>query len=136
MRTAYPAWAHVMPIASQSHDILIVLVAAAVGAISSVVVVLTFAHDPQTATKSPSTSVQAIVVPDRSKNEQMPQLKIEQMPQTVPDVTGSGRAAAPADGGRQIMLPDERKAKDDLPVATQRHVYWRRVRRFPTPNHW
>ena len=128
MRTAYPAWAHVIPIAPHRHDILTVLVAAVVGAISSVAVVLSFANDLQTATESPSTSVQAVVVQDRSKNEQMPQ--------TVPDVTGSDRAAAPADAGRQIILPDERRAQDDLPAARHRHVYWRRFRRFATPNHW
>ncbi len=143
MRAAYPAWAHVMPMASYSHNISIV-VAAAVGAISGMSVVLSLANDPRTATEPPSASVRAIVTrepaakvrtvdQDRSNHEQMPQSKIEQMPQPVPDVTGSDNAAT---AGRQLVLPDEERAQDDLPVATHRHLYWRRVRRFPTPNHW
>ena len=147
MRAVYPAWAYVMPMAPYRHITSFVLVAAAVGAIGSAVVVLSLANDPRTATETPSASVRAIVtrepaakvrtvVQDRPKNAQLPPSKIEQMPQPVPDLTGSDRAAAAVDAGREMVLPDERRVQNDLPAATHRRLHWRRFGRFPTPNHW
>jgi hypothetical protein len=116
MRGVYPAWAYLMPVASYRHNISVVLVAAAVGAISSAVVVLSLVDKPWNATEIASTSVHVIVtrapaathrtvVQDRSQFEQTLQPKFEQPPQSVPDVTGSDRPAAVADAEPHIATP-------------------------------
>ncbi|MGB7255619.1 MAG: hypothetical protein WBC94_18675, partial [Xanthobacteraceae bacterium] len=74
------------------------------------------------------------VVQDWPKN--LPRPKIEQMPQPVPDLRASDRAAAAADAGRLTALPDQRSVQSELPVAPRRPLHERRFGRFATPNHW
>jgi hypothetical protein len=147
MRAVYPAWAHMMPAASYRHNILVLLVAAVVGAISSATVVLFLVGEPSSATGIPSTSVRVAVMrepaatdraltQDGSEFEQMPQPKIEQMPQSVPDDTVSYGATAGSDAGPHIAMPGEGRAPDDLPVAAHQPSVRRRFGHFPTPNHW
>jgi hypothetical protein len=147
MRAVYPAWAHMMPAASYRHNILVLLVAAVVGAISSATVVLFLVGEPSSATGIPMTSVRVAVMrepaatdraltQDGSEFEQMPQPKIEQMPQSVPDDTVSYGATAGSDAGPHIAMPGEGRAPDDLPVAAHQPSVRRRFGHFPTPNHW
>jgi hypothetical protein len=147
MRAVYPAWAHMMHAASYRHNFLVLLVAAVVGAISSATVVLFLVGEPSSATGIPSISVRVTVMrepvatdraltQDGSQFEQMPQPKIEQMPQSVPDDTVSYGATAGSDAGPHIAMPGEGRAPDDLPDAAHQPSVRRRLGHFPTPNHW
>jgi len=147
MRSVYPAWAHLMPAASYRHNITVLLVAAVVGAISSATVILFLVGEPSSVTEIPSPSARVAVmrepaatnralIQDGSQFEQMPQPKIEQMPRSVPDDTGSYGATAGSDARPHIAMPGESRAPDDLPVAAHQPSVGRRLRHFPTPKHW
>jgi hypothetical protein len=105
MRAVYPAWAYVVPNAPYRRITLLVLVAASIGAVGSAEVVLSLEIDPRTGTETSSVSVGSIVTREPAKvktvvqdwPKNLPRPKIEQMPQPVPDLRASDRAAAAAD---------------------------------------
>lgn len=144
MRAVYPAWAYVVPNAPYRRITLLVLVAASIGAVGSAEVVLSLEIDPRTGTETSSVSVGSIVTREPAKvktvvqdwPKNLPRPKIEQMPQPVPDLRASDRAAAAADAGRLTALPDQRSVQSELPVAPRRPLHERRFGRFATPNHW
>ena len=106
MSADFPAWAHLVPVASYRHNILVVLVAAAIGAFSAGSVIVSLARVSPTATEAAPTSLRAIVTAapavqpkavveerppieqtPRPTSEQMPERKIEQLPQPTSEPT-------------------------------------------------
>jgi outer membrane biosynthesis protein TonB len=106
MPADFPTCADLVPMANYRHNILVVLIAAAIGAVSAGSVIVSLVRVSPTATEAAPTSLRAIVTAapavqpkavveerppieqtPRPPGEQMPERKIEQLPQPTSEPT-------------------------------------------------